>query len=257
MNRLLVLWTNRSLGVRLGVIFGGMTLLLAVVVGETAGRRAQTQIEQETGQDLTFLAFQMSKELNRNLFERYREIQIIAGLEPFGQASAPPAAQPPLLDRLQSTYPHYSWIGFAAPQGEVISSTQGMLQGQIIAQRDWFQAALVEPFVGDVHEAVLLAKLLPNPRGSLLRFVDVAAPVFNAQGELQGALLGPTPWQGETLNLQSLDLSHTRPKGYVVETWPNGHEYLVGFGHPRSPHGSTQSGSLAQTSGSSPRAIQT
>lgn len=40
---------------------------------------------------------------------------------------------------------------------------------------------------GDVHEAVLLAKQLPNRNPDQpLRFIDFAAPILDEQGQLRG-----------------------------------------------------------------------
>lgn len=266
MNRLFPSLANTSLGVRLGLAAASMSILLSAVLGELAGSFAEAQTKQNISRELTHIARQMSGDLDQNLFERYREIQIIAELKPFREAQGAEPDQQVLLDTLQRTYPNYSWIGFADRQGTVQVSTQGLLQGQSVAERDWFLQAQQRPYVGDVHEAVLLAKLLPHPDGDPLRFVDVAAPVYNRQGDFQGVLgahlswtwaeevkgsllntpttankeilivdrlgtvlLGSERWQGQTLNLESLRLAQTQREGSIVERWSDGNAYLVGF----------------------------
>ncbi|MGB3494459.1 MAG: EAL domain-containing protein [Elainellaceae cyanobacterium] len=266
MTRLFTPWVNASLGVRLSVVFGGITILLSIISSEIAGRIAKQKLEQDISYELTHLAEQMSSELDRNMFERYREIQIIAGLQPFADTQASDAKKRSLLNTLQRTYPSYSWIGFADQRGIVQTSTQGLLQEQSVVERPWFMEAQSEAYVGDVHEAVLLAKLLPNPDGDIFRFVDVAAPVYDSQGAFQGVLgahlswqwseevkadllntdaaankeilivdqagtvlLGPELWQGKNLSLDSLRLAHLQRAGNVVERWPDDQTYLVGF----------------------------
>jgi diguanylate cyclase (GGDEF)-like protein/PAS domain S-box-containing protein len=257
---------NLSFGMRLGLGFGGTIFLSSLIVGATAGTWAENRIEQTIGQELNHLADQMADQLDSNIFERYREIQIIAGLEPFRSGQTPVAQQQALLDTLQATYPNYSWIGFADPEGTVRASTQGILQGQAVAERPWFIQARQRPFVGDVHEALLLAKLLPPPpNGEPLRFIDVSAPVTDAQGQWQGVLgahlswqwarqveaslldqtsghkevfilseagvvlMGPPELQDQTLDLESLRQAQAQQSGYRVETWPDGKTYLTGF----------------------------
>ena len=46
----------------------------------------------------------------------------------------------------------------------------------------------------DVHDAILLTSLLPNNTGEPLRFVDVAAPVYEPGGEFKGVLVAHLSW---------------------------------------------------------------
>ncbi|WP_430710590.1 EAL domain-containing protein [Nodosilinea sp. AN01ver1] len=219
------------------------------------------------GQRLALMAEQLTNEVDRSLFERYREIQIIAEFEivhGFAQASVNQRA---LLERLQNTYSAYTWIGFADEQGVVQVSTRGLLEGVSVAERDWFVKAKDQPFVGDVHEALLLSKVLSRqPDQPPLRLLDIAAPVYSAQGDRLGVLgahitwdwvegvaaslldrsasssreifvvdalgqvlLGPGAWQGQHLDLASLRQAQTQPEGYTIERWPDGRRYLIGF----------------------------
>lgn len=152
--------------------------------------------------ELSELAAVMAGRLDRGMAERYREIGAIAGLEvlkPVWQND--PATLQKILDHLQQSFPDYAWIGFARTDGTVVAATKGMLEGQSVAQRPWFIAGQHGPFVGDVHEAVLLAKLL-GPRGQNdgepFRFVDVAYPVRNAAGEVVGVLGAHLSWDWAT-----------------------------------------------------------
>ncbi|VVT31855.1 cache domain-containing protein [Rhizobium sp. EC-SD404] len=81
-----------------------------------------------------------------------------------------------------------SWAGYAAIDGTVLAASNGLLEGVDVGQREWFQRGLEAPFAGDVHEAVLLASLLPGNDGEPLRFLDLATPVRNANGDPIGVL---------------------------------------------------------------------
>lgn len=48
--------------------------------------------------------------------------------------------------------------------------------------------------VGDVHEAKMLAKLLPNNTGEPLRFVDIAFPYAGPDGAARGVLGAHLSW---------------------------------------------------------------
>ncbi|AFK57140.1 diguanylate cyclase [Tistrella mobilis] len=241
----------------LTVTMAGLALttvvLLALVVAEVAGRRQAAEI----GDSLDELAFQMSDKLDRAMFERWRDIRIIAARPVLRGDDT--AAKRVALEILQQTYPDYAWIGFTDVQGRVLASTGRLLEGEDVSARPWFVGALKGPFAGDVHKALLLERLLTNPDpGTPLRFVDVSMPVM-AEGGLIGVvgahlswswaddirrsliapgesrsgtdilvvdkdgavLLGPRALEGQKLDLPGLTAG-SRDPGPWVETWPDG-----------------------------------
>lgn len=258
---------RRSLNTRLGLAITAIALILALSASLMAGRAVSRQVKTDVGQQLANLAYQMTDKLDRGMFERYRDIQIIASLNELRDPQASQATQRSLLETLQVTYPDYSWIGFADSQGIVQVSTKGLLEGVDVSERPWFMGGLESAYVGDVHEALLLAKLLPNPTNGALYFVDVATPVFDLDGNLLGVLGAHLSWswaqevkasilnslenpQEEMLVLskdgtvllgpESLQLEQRSDltsfqqallghKGYTTEAWPNGETYLTGF----------------------------
>lgn len=71
-----------------------------------------------------------------------------------------------------------TWVGVADLQGKVVAATDGMLVGRDVSERPWFQAGQREFYLGDAHEAKLLAGLLPAPpNGEPLRFIDFSVPI--------------------------------------------------------------------------------
>ena len=93
------------------------------------------------------------------------------------------------LELRKAAHKEYAWIGIADANGRVVQAPSGLLQNEQVGQRPWFQAGRRGLFMGDVHEAVLLAKRLPQPpSGQPLRFIDFAAPVLDENGQLKGVL---------------------------------------------------------------------
>ncbi|MGH8440909.1 MAG: ATP-binding protein, partial [Pseudomonas sp.] len=171
------------------------------------------------------------------------------------------------LDSLQRTYPYYAWIGATDRQGTVLAATNGVLENADVSARPWFKNIEKDIHVGDLHEAKLLARLLPNATDEPLRFVDIAFAYVGPDNKAQGVLgahlywewakdiqksiiepvarerrvdalivstdnkvlLGTSDLQGKTLNLHSLEDAKRGRSGFTVETWPDGREYLVGF----------------------------
>ena len=167
-------------------------LTVALAVG--LGAYGSVTLRKMIARDLEAVAGAMADKLDRGMFERHREIGIIAGLGHAGIISfAEPAEIREVLERLQSTYPDYAWIGFADGAGRVVAATGGLLEGVVVRERPWYAGARSKPFVGDLHEALLLQRLLAAEGDEPLRFVDVSYPV-TAPGGVSGVLGAHLSW---------------------------------------------------------------
>jgi signal transduction histidine kinase len=179
---------------RIGLAFAALALVVFVLVGGLSGAWVRSRVEATAGTHLAELAARMSASLDSGMFERYREIRNFAELElqPAGALDA--ARWRVVVDRLQASFPHYAWIGVAQPDGRVVSATRGLLEGQNVASRPWFQRGRSAVIAGDVHEALMLAQRLPpRPDGEPLRLVDVAAPIRRGH-ELLGVVGAHLSW---------------------------------------------------------------
>ncbi|XYK79171.1 MAG: sensor domain-containing diguanylate cyclase [Labrenzia sp.] len=170
-----------------------LSIMVAAIVASTIARQAAIE---ETRQDLVLIGQSMAQTLDQDMFNRFREVRNIAELELLRPVwKRDPAAIRDVLDQLQQSLPVYAWIGFAAPDGTVIASTQTMLEGQSVAERPWFINGLTGPTAEDVHKAKLLDKLLRTSEDDApFRFVDVAMPVRDEYGNAAGVLGAHMSW---------------------------------------------------------------
>lgn len=188
------------------VAFVSAALCLAMVITVTAAvtylarQQATTRVEAA----MVSIASSMAERLDSHLFERFREIGIVAGLEPLRDVwQGDPIATRSVLEQLQSTMPEYAWIGFASPDGTVTAATRGMREETSVAGEPWFTAGLTGPLVRDVHAAAPLADDGPS------RVVDIAVPVTDAAGQTIGVLGAQMTWAWaatvRAMVLQALD----------------------------------------------------
>ncbi len=179
-----------SLQKQISVLVGLLCLCLVCGAAIGAAYIAQQRIREAVMSDAARTAATMASLLDRGMFERYRETRNIAAMEPLRDIwTGDPSQIRQVIDQLQKSFPDYAWIGFATADGIVKAATQGMLEGQSVQSRPWFQHGLKGPTVEDVHEAKLLAGLLgPAPNSEPFRFVDAAAPVRDENGQTVGVL---------------------------------------------------------------------
>ncbi|CAN7481416.1 diguanylate cyclase [Pseudomonas sp. LjRoot71] len=258
--------SSHSLRSRFAILIALLVASLSWLLGTLIGQDASQRIRQEVGHDLAEIAYMMVDRLDRDMQSRAAMLQVIGKLRALSQPDDISEVRV-LLDRLQTEFPSIAWIGFTDAHGTVLASSDGVLEGASIAQRPVYLEAREKLFIGDVHEAVLLAKLLPNPTGEAMKFVDISLPVFAADGSLVGVLASHLSWSwadevrlailepiqqrrhveffvigkdrtillapkemiGQRLHLPALNELTPKQDIWAVQKWPDGQEYLTGL----------------------------
>jgi PAS domain S-box-containing protein len=253
-----------GLGAYLALAFSLLSILLTLLLSVVTEWSASAQVRASIGAGLAELAHQTANRMDRAMFERYREVELIAGR--MGSVKDMTLVQRE-FDAMQASYPYYAWIGLTDRTGRVLASTRALLKGEDVSQRPWFTRAQRSQHLGDVHEALMLSRLLENPDHEPLRFVDVAFALRDGQGRLDGVLaahlswqwardlraaifvaadrsrtaeplivaadgkilLGPPGLEGTQLALDGLASGVAGPTRYRVERWADGRNYLVGY----------------------------
>lgn len=184
---------------RLALWFAGLSLLTLLIVGLYVGRLATRQMAVTAGESIHTTAAAAADLLGANLRERQLEIALLSQSPQFTHGDL---ANPDILVSLEQRKKfeaEFAWLGVADVDGKVVQGINGMLRGQSVAKRPWFIAGLQGVYTGDVHEALLLAKLLPNQAsGEPLRFIDFAAPILNREGKVVGVLGAHGHWSWVT-----------------------------------------------------------
>lgn len=255
-----------SLRTRIIALVTTLVFTITMLISWVASREAATQLEANIGQTSANTAYHMVDKLNRSMDARIKEIKLLLGLKDAGLADGQLTRDQ--LEYLQRHYDVVSWLGITDTQGNVVTATGGILEGQSIAQRPVFTEGRQAFWIGDVHNAVLLSQLLPNPSGEPIQFVDIAAPLEDASGAFSGVLAVHLSWEwaarvkdsmfSPALKEQQTDLLLLSENGTVllgppdlrgqalpfthdtgdpampqwsVETWPDGQRYVTGIAH--------------------------
>jgi hypothetical protein len=235
------------------ILIAGVTPALVLVPVFFASSRAMTTgLVAET---LTARSHHVSVTLARGLYDHWRDIE--------GAAQQLGVDQPvdelrSALEDIRRSHEQFDWVGVASIEGNVVAANAGILEGADVAARPWFRGGLQGPFAGDVHEAVLLQRILQPDGGEPLRFVDLAAPLLD-DGTPMGVigahlnwnwlielveqiqrdnieiilvardgtiLLGPDGLEGTTADVPSLRAAQQGSARSFLESWPDGKSYL-------------------------------
>lgn len=252
--------SKAGIGTYLAISFCVLAIAMGAILAAIIARTAGNEVKENIGSALSDLAQQAADKLDRNMFERYREMQLLSQRPDMGAAAAP-AARRRTLEQHQHSYPHYAWLGVTDRNGRVQAATGSLLENFDVSERPWYRNAQAGTYVGDVHDAVMLAKLLPALDTQAQRFVDLAFPLADGSGVLGAhlswqwarelersviepasghrqvqaiivdragkVLLGPPELMEKTLPLPGQD------NGYQVGRWPDGADYLAGYARTR------------------------
>ena len=255
-----------SLRSRLIILSVATVVVLTASLSLLIADRATAYLKSEVGSRLSATAYQMMERLDQYMWGRRGEMRVLSELSDMKDRQNPEAITA-LLTLIKDKFPQFSWIGLTDAQGTVVAATGNILVGQSIAQRPVYQEGIKGEFIGDVHDAVLLSALLPNPSGEPMKFVDISMPIkvgnesvavlaahlswsWAAQLEEtmfarvwdtnqeevliisaidQTVLLGPKHMLGQRLDLDSIKRARSSEIGWHLEKWPDGQEYITGY----------------------------
>lgn len=185
----------KSLNVKFSILIGFLSFFIAIGVGYYSNKVSTSVLELNSGEALLKLSKRVNDVLDREMLERYREIKFASNLSIMTSKDSTISEKKALMQKIKDGYSHHEWIGYALPDGTVQIGTNNYLEGKNVKARPWHPEGLKGPYIGDVHDALLLAKLLPNNTGEAIYFSDVAFPVKNNEGETLGVLCTHLSWQ--------------------------------------------------------------
>lgn len=167
-------------------------LLVCALMAWQADRALRSQSTQAAGESARALAWSVRESLDSGMANHYEQMRLLSELDDVRQPRSPESVRR-VLDRMQASFPQFAWIGLADMHGTVQAATGDLLRGHDVSARPWFKAAQTAPFVGDVHPALLLEKLLPKQQEPW-RFVDIALPLADADGHVVRVLGAHLSW---------------------------------------------------------------
>jgi PAS domain S-box-containing protein len=188
--------TRLALSVRLTAVLALLAFGLVATVATTlvVTSEAGARLERQIGLNLAKHAALVAGSLDRSVYDRWRDIQTTATLDASRIVSGSDDDRRAVVERLKANQSDLAWVGYANVAGIVQAATGNLLVGQDVSARPWFAAGQAGMYAGDVHEAELLAHALRTASDEPLRFIDLAAPVRNADGQVAGVLAAHCAW---------------------------------------------------------------
>ena len=245
---------------------------VAMTIGALALHYIETRLVGTAGESLSMAAAEIADKLDRLLFERYGDVQMMA--RAFGSHMSNRAYVNSYLAWMKESYrPVYLWLGVTDQHGRVIAATDPKTVGQDVSKSAWFRAVRsgTAVFVGDVQpyeasggmDAVAFTAPITDSRGAFLGVVTtlMGLPVLEEvvtktvhDVQATGTFLGTSEYQFLTqtgdvfidsdlihkgnvnlvrLGLPSALINTSAPPGYLEEEHQHRHVPVV-TGHART-----------------------
>jgi HAMP domain-containing protein len=158
--------------------------LTAIIPGLLVATRERAELR--ASEALASAANQAASALVRGIDEQWQELAAMAA---FAEKDGTTGSFRLRLDTMKALNDRVTWMGVALSDGRVAVATGGVLEGQDVTARPWFAAGLEGPYAGDVHEAVLLRRLVgPADPAAPFRLIDFAQPLRRPDGTTVGVI---------------------------------------------------------------------
>ncbi|QDK37375.1 ATP-binding protein [Bdellovibrio sp. NC01] len=171
-----------------------LIFVITVLSSWLIGRQVRSRIEFEQGHTLADMAYNIADKIDIIIAARAGEIKTLSTLDEISNPKVALEHKRRVLNQLTQSFPEFAWVGIASLDGHVLVSNKGLLEGADIAKRDWFIHGQQKDYFGDVHDALLLNKILGGTEAEPIRFFDYATPlIYN--GKPVGVLGAHLSWR--------------------------------------------------------------
>ncbi|MEM8923169.1 MAG: methyl-accepting chemotaxis protein [Actinomycetota bacterium] len=185
----------KSVNTKLMGAFLGLSLIPLAVVGWVAANRANAALADSGGQRMAVAAVEAGDKIDRNLFERYGDVQAFAA-NPLVQGT--PAEATEIIDFLTATYGIYDLMVVTDLDGRIVAANTidgggdaldtGSLIGRDVSETEWFTTIRSGntpdggTYYTDVERNALVTEIYGDNRLTL----PFSAPIYNEAGAMVG-----------------------------------------------------------------------
>ena len=171
--------------------------IVTLAVGGIGLHYIETRMVASAGENLTIMAAEVSNRLDRVLFERYGDVQMIA--RGFSAKPDDREFQSTYLAWIKTTYSDYLWLGVTNARGQVVVATDPITVGRNYGAESWFQAVHngQTVHVGDVEpysaiggeDAIAFTAPIIGPHGQFLGTVTTRVGIPALENRLTHSLM--------------------------------------------------------------------
>ena len=240
---------SEKLQTKINKYFTIFTICIITTLSVIIGLCSSYKLQAETGENLADTARQISMQLDQFMWNHYHQLDLLKAADVLVTDDSYQITST-LINQLHDSFPSFSWVGVTDADGIVKASSGNILLDSDISERPVFIQGAKGDFIGDVHEALLLSDLLPNPANEPLRFVDISSPLFDQNGDFKGVLAAHLNWDWAQERVSMTTESFRDSQKMEVLVLSKDHDVLLG---PKKLIGASLVQTMAKTDQDSDR----
>lgn len=137
-----------------------------------------------------------SDRMDRYFYGVYHRVRSYTNFDVIRSAiSSDPKKLRPSFDRLNASFPDFTWLAFVNKEGVVVVASDGLHENEVVAEQGWFLRALQGPAIDAAPDLDALEEAIRLGKDVAVSFVKFAFPVFNYNNELAGVLVAAIHWR--------------------------------------------------------------
>jgi diguanylate cyclase (GGDEF)-like protein len=155
-----------------------LCVVMVVALASLAAGISRAQVRERVLLELSGLAETVLDRLEGNATSRLRETVLLADLLSTPAIAADQTRAAAIVEMVGRQMRHAVWVGYTDVNGRVKAATGGMLVGQSLVGRPWFDGGLDSGRVGQMHQDPLFGAATPaDPENPW--FINIEAPVMS------------------------------------------------------------------------------
>jgi diguanylate cyclase (GGDEF)-like protein len=143
------------------------------------------------------------------------------------------------FDRLNASFPDFTWLAFVNKEGVVVVASDGLRENEVVAEKNWFLKGLQGPAIDDAPDLDAIEEAVLSGKDVALSFVKFAFPVYSYNNELAGVLVAAVHWR----EIEEIRSTMERTGDQIVVVTRGG-EVMLGSKNLRARYPSAQIAAL-------------
>lgn len=173
-----------------------LCLLVSFVIAFCAAYIGRQEASRLISREMVQISETASDRIDRHLQSVYHRVRSYTHFDLIRSAvSSDPKKLRPSFDRLNASFPDFTWLAFVSKEGEIVVASDGHREGENVVGKTWFQQALMGPAIDDSPDLDAIEEAVLSGKDVATAFVKFAFPIYNYSNELAGVLVAAVHWR--------------------------------------------------------------